>query len=86
MAPEKTVGPTHVLTFEGMELYCLLHEARLPKEKVLKCYRTLKDFLSRKKVSPRDLQSLFSLLNFGCSVIVPGRVFIRRLINLILGD
>ena len=76
MAPERTVGPSHVLTFAGIELDCLLHEARLPKEKVLKCHLTIKDFLSRKKVSLRELQSLIGLLNFACSVIVPGRVFI----------
>ena len=76
MAPERTVGPSHVLTFAGIELDCLLHEARLPKEKAQKCHLTIKDFLSRKKVSLRELQSLIGLLNFACSVIVPGRVFI----------
>ena len=30
----------------------------------------------------KDLQSIIGLLNFACSVIIPGRVFLRRLINL----
>ena len=34
MAAEKTGGPAHVLTFAGIELDCLKHEARLPRDKV----------------------------------------------------
>ena len=33
----------------------------------------------------KDLQSIIGLLNFACSVIIPGRVFLRRLINLTIG-
>jgi hypothetical protein len=42
-------------------------------------------FLNRKKVTLKDLQSLIGLLNFACSVIVPGRAFLRRLIDLTQG-
>ena len=42
-------------------------------------------FLSRKKVTLKELQSLIGLLNFACSIIKPGRVFLRRLINLTIG-
>ena len=38
-----------------------------------------------KKVTLKELQSLIALLNFACNVIVSGRVFIRRLINLTIG-
>ena len=85
MAEEKTVGPAHVLTFAGIELDCLQHEARLPREKVEKCREVILQFLSRKKVTLRELQSLIGLLNFACSIIKPGRVFLRRLINLTIG-
>lgn len=34
MAPEKTEGPSSVLTFAGVELDCLKFKARLPQEKV----------------------------------------------------
>lgn len=33
----------------------------------------------------KELQSLIGLLNFTCSVIVPGQTFLRRLINLMVG-
>lgn len=41
--------------------------------------------MSHKKVTLRELQSLIGLLNFSCCVIVPGRVFLRRLINITIG-
>ena len=85
IAPEKTEGPVHVLTFAGIELDCPTLEARLPKEKVIKCVDLLQHFLTRKKVRLKELQSLIGFLNFACSVIVPGRVFLRRLINLTIG-
>ena len=85
MAPEKTEGPAHVLTFAGIELDCVQHVARLPRDKIDKCLTSITSFVSRRKVTLRDLQSLIGLLNFACSVITPGRVFLRRLINLTIG-
>jgi len=85
MAPEKTEGPSPVLTFAGIELDCLQYEARLPQEKVDKCIAGIKNARGRNKITLRDLQSLIGSLNFACSVIVPGRVFLRRMINLTIG-
>ena len=85
MAPEKTEGPNQILSFAGIELDCLNPEARLPMEKVDKILRAIRNLLPRKKVQLKELQSLIGLLNFACSVITPGRVFIRRLINLTIG-
>ena len=42
-------------------------------------------FLRRKKVTLREIQSLTGLLNFACSVVVLGRAFLRRLIDLTKG-
>ena len=85
MAEEKTVGPAHALTFAGIELDCLKHEVRLPREKVEKCREVVIQFLSSKRVTLKELQSLIGLLSFACSIIKPGRVFLRRLINLTIG-
>ena len=76
MAPEKTVGPSTVLLFAGIELDTVRSEARLPREKAMCC---------TKKVTLRELQSLIGLLNFACSVVLPGRAFLRRLIDLTIG-
>ena len=54
-------------------------EARLPEDKLAICQLLLQ------KVTLRELQSLIGVLNFACSVIMPGRAFLRQLIYLILG-
>ena len=51
-------------------------------EKVSKILGAIRSMLPRKRVKLKELQSLIGLLNFACSVVTPGRVLIRRLINL----
>ena len=53
-------------------------EAQFPHDKIMKTKTVLSDLLRRKKVSLRETQSLISLLNFACSVVAPGRAFLRR--------
>ena len=84
MAPEKTVGPSQIISFAGIELDSILMEARLPQEKLDKCQALISAFVRRRKVSLQEIQSLTGLLNFACSVVVPGRAFLRRLIDLTL--
>ena len=79
ISPEKTEGPSSTLTLAGIELDCLRYEARLPQEKIDKCIEGIKKARGRNKITLRDLQSLTGSLNFACSVIVPGRVFLRQL-------
>lgn len=71
--------------FAGIELDSVLMEARLPLDKLNRCSTLLLEFLRRKKATLREVQSLTGLLNFACSVIVPGRAFSRRLIDLTVG-
>lgn len=85
MAPEKTCGPSTNMSFAGIELDTLLSEARLPSEKIEKCKSHILEFIGRKKVTLKEIQSLNGLLNFACSVVRPGRAFLRRLIDLTIG-
>lgn len=85
MAPEKTCGPATTMSFAGIELDSILLEARLPLDKIEKCKSLISYFLSHKKVTLKEVQSLTGLLNFACSVVRPGRAFLRRLIHLTLG-
>ena len=78
MAPEKTEGPTKVLSFAGIELDCNRQEATLPTEKVAKCFSAIGHLQSKKKVTLKELQSIIGLLNFACSVIIPGRHLVLR--------
>lgn len=84
LSPEKTCGPSTCLPFLGIELDSVVSEARLPTDKIQKCLRKIAEFYHRNKVTLKELQSLVGLLNFACSV-VPGRAFLRRLINLMEG-
>ena len=85
IAQEKTSGPQSILIFAGIELDTVRMEARLPQDKIGKCHSLVSSFLTRKKVQLKELQSLIGLLNFACSVIVPGGTFLRRLIDLTKG-
>ena len=85
IAPEKTVGPSTILTFAGIELDTNAMEARLPADKILKTRSILFEFLCRRKATLKEVQSLIGLLNFACTVVPPGRAFLRRLIDLTKG-
>ena len=85
IAPDKTCGPSTKLCFAGIELDTLQSVARLPSEKIAKCITIISGFLKRKKVTLKEVQSLNGLLNFACSVVRPGRAFLRRLIDLTIG-
>ena len=84
LAPGKTVGPSSSITFLGIILDAVRMEARLPDDKLLKARALLLEF-TRKQVTLNELQSLIGVLNFACSVVVPGRAFLRRLIDLTMG-
>ena len=85
LAPDKTLGPANELPFLGITLDAVHMEARLPMDKVDQCKLLLYDFLQRPKVSLKELQSLIGVLSFACYVIIPGRAFLRRLIDLTRG-
>ena len=85
IAPYETLGPSTTLSFAGIELDSVSLETLLPKDKVDKCLSTISSFIARNKVTLRDIQSLKGMLNFACAVVVPGRAFWRRLIDLTLG-
>ena len=85
IADEKTIGPTNALQFTGIALDTALMEVRLPEDKLAKYRSQLADFCPRKSVNLKELQSLIRLLNFACCVVVPGRAFLRRLIDLTRG-
>ena len=85
LAPEKTVGPDTVLQFAGITLDSVFFEARLPEDKLAKCRVMLHNLYTRRTVTLKELQSLIGLLNFTCTVVAPGRAFLRRLIDLTKG-
>ena len=85
IAHEKTEGPSTTLQFAGITLDTINMEARLPDDKLQKCNAQLLDMHRRRKTTLKELQSLIGLLNFTCSVVLPGRAFLRRLVDLTKG-
>ena len=57
-------------------------ESSLPLDKLCKAKILLSNFLGRHSCKLRELQSLIGFLNFCCSVIIYGKAFLRRLIDL----
>jgi len=85
LAPEKTVGPSTCLPFVGIELDTIQSEARLPPDKIEKCQEQISSMLNSSKATLRSFQSVIGLLNFACQVVLPGRPFLRRLIDRTMG-
>ena len=85
LAPSKTVGPSSSILFLGIILVAVHMEARLPGDNLEKAMSLLLAFKSKQKVTLKELQSLIGVLNVACSVVVPGRAFLRRLIDLTMG-
>lgn len=52
---------------------------------MLKCVHNIQFAMEQDKLTLKQLQSLIGLLNFACNVVLPGRAFLRRLIDLTIG-
>ena len=81
----KTLGPSQVLEFMGVVLDSNRMEARLPEDKLARIRQLLDSFTDRRSARLLDLQSLIGTLQFACRVVVPGRTFLQRIINLTRG-
>ncbi|XP_062614297.1 uncharacterized protein LOC134276023 [Saccostrea cucullata] len=81
----KTQTPTTKIIIYGIEIDSDKMEARLPADKINKIKMHLVELLQKDQTTLRELQSLIGLLNFACSVVVPGRAFLRRMIDLTYG-
>ena len=84
MAPDKTTEPNTTMCFMGYEIDSVKSEIRLPSDKLEKCKYLIQEFLRVNKITLVKLQSLIGLLNFTCAVIIPGRAFLRCIIDLTL--
>ncbi|XP_070572205.1 uncharacterized protein [Ptychodera flava] len=82
IASHKTVGPTNCLEYLGIELDTIKMQAHLPQEKLDRILGLVASFLNCKSCTLRQILSLLGHLTFACHVVVPGRTFISRLIEL----
>ena len=80
-APHKTVNPTTVLTFLGIEIDSVSQVLRLPAGKLERLQRELARWGTKRQASKRELQVMIGLLNHAATVVRPGRSFMRFLIE-----
>jgi len=81
--PEKCMGPATTLTYLGIELDTVRMEARISEERKAKVLQEVKDMYERAKTTLRQLDTLLGRLIFVCTVVLPGRSFLSRVIALI---
>ena len=81
MAELKTEGPITCLVFLGIELDTVRMEARLDASRLEELRALCVAWQSRGTASAVELQSLAGKLNFACSVVRPGRIFIRHILQ-----
>ena len=85
IAENKTVRPTHKLTFLGIELDASAMTAALPSDKLTRYRTALQHATAVPSMSLTDLKSVIGKLQFATSVVNGGRPFLRRLYNLTIG-
>lgn len=79
----KCVDPTQCLTFLGIELDTINMCLRIPHSKLQQVRQEMLDFSTRRRATKRQLQSLCGKLGWLAAIVFGGRVFLRRVIDLI---
>ena len=82
MAEEKLDGPMTCLVFLGILIDTIHGELRLPQEKLDRLRSQIKDWLQKKKCTKQELLSIAGQLQHAATVVLLGRVFVRRLFDL----
>lgn len=83
VAQDKTVGPSTVLTFLGIEIDTVAMEVHLPREKLRSLQALLGEWVEKRSCCRRELESLLGLLGHACCVVKEGKTFMRRLFELL---
>ena len=79
----KLEGPSTLLTALGIELDSLLLQARLPQETFDRIHTLLVSRSQKRHCTQEELESLIGNLQHASSFIPSGRIFLRRMINLL---
>ena len=75
LAAEKTIEPSTIIPYLGIELDSVELEARLPLDKLLKAKNLVLNCLSKRSGKKRKLLSLTGYLQHCCEMMVPARPF-----------
>ncbi|GAU90671.1 hypothetical protein RvY_03056 [Ramazzottius varieornatus] len=83
LATDKTEGPSTQLTFLGVQLDSVSQTISLPPSTYNEIRALLDAWSSKKKCTKRELQSIIGSLVFAANCVPTGRLFTRRMINLL---
>ena len=78
----KLEGPATTTTFLGIVLDTVRQELHLPDNKLSRLCLLVKEWLTKRSCTKRDLLSLIGVLTHACKVVRPGHSFLRRMIEL----
>ena len=73
---------TAPVVYLGIEIDSVAQVVRLQNDKLDALMTLLQSWLTRSNCTKRELLSLIGSLSFACKVVKPGRIFLRRLIDL----
>ena len=82
VAAHKTEGPATQLTFLGIQVDTHAMSLNLPRDKLSCTLALVLSWRSRQAATKRELQLLIGHLNHTAIIVLPGRTFLRRMIDL----
>ena len=82
IADDKLVWPSTSLIYLGIEIDTINMTVRLPTDKLEKLKKLISEWQEKRKVKKIELLGLIGFLAFASKVVKPGRMFLRRLIDL----
>ena len=82
VAMNKVEGPSTNLTFLGILFDTAAGQLHLPQDKLGRILHELERWSQRKVCTKRELLSIIGLLQHAASIVKPGRIFLRHMINL----
>ena len=81
--PDKQEGPSTCLTILGIEVDSLNVQALLPQDKFDRITALLEEWSQKHWCKRKEPESLIGHLQLACMVVLQGRSFMRRMINLL---
>ena len=82
LAENKLIPPTTSIVYLGILIDSHALTISLPDDKLVALKNTLQEWMHKHSCTKRELLSLIGSLSFATKVIQPGRIFLRRLIDL----
>ena len=81
VAAHKTEGPSCQLTFLGIQIDTIKMELSLSPDKLARITMTVSEWRGKKAATKKQLKSLIATLSHAAMVVIPGRAFLRRMID-----